>query len=353
MDLALQPGSRLHLTWPPCPTGEDLGCGSACGSHSCPEGYCSNGGHCHLHPITCTPTCTCPPAFTDQHCLVAGGDFWPLPSAGGCLCWQGGEPQPCASQPWDARATPAASPWQISPGEVSGCRSERCEMPLLGKSTALYVSGGDRLGEGDALAPRVQWQLWVPVSLCTPLQQDPWGPSGSAGLEGGGTSRVTAAPVLSCLSLTPSCSPTTGLSHPGLPGGKGFPEQHQHHPDVSQMWSAPLPTSGNQQGWAWGHGVWDTKGISPIPESIFLVLMLVNPWRHKPYGTFHLLLHLFTTPKMGKLRHSEPRSLCDAAVAPPAAPSFPSLLAEQRVMVSPSWWCQSLPMTAAALSSSS
>ncbi|XP_074690129.1 mucin-4 isoform X10 [Strix aluco] len=67
-----------------CPAGEEgkgPGCGSACGSHSCPEGYCSNGGLCHLHPITCTPTCTCPPAFTDQRCLVAGGDFWPLPSA--------------------------------------------------------------------------------------------------------------------------------------------------------------------------------------------------------------------------------------------------------------------------------
>ncbi|OWK62249.1 Mucin-4 [Lonchura striata] len=62
--------------------GESPGCGSACGYHSCPEGYCSNGGHCHLHPITCAPTCTCPPAFTDQHCLVAGGDFQPLPSSG-------------------------------------------------------------------------------------------------------------------------------------------------------------------------------------------------------------------------------------------------------------------------------
>ncbi|XP_038002491.1 mucin-4 isoform X2 [Motacilla alba alba] len=62
--------------------GEKPGCGLACGYHSCPEGYCSNGGHCHLHPITCVPTCTCPPAFTDQHCLVAGGDFQPLPSSG-------------------------------------------------------------------------------------------------------------------------------------------------------------------------------------------------------------------------------------------------------------------------------
>ncbi|XP_016155942.1 PREDICTED: mucin-4 [Ficedula albicollis] len=60
--------------------GERPGCGSACGYHSCPEGYCSNGGCCHLHPITCTPTCTCPPAFTDQRCQVAGGDFQPLPS---------------------------------------------------------------------------------------------------------------------------------------------------------------------------------------------------------------------------------------------------------------------------------
>ncbi|XP_059678847.1 mucin-4 [Gavia stellata] len=67
-----------------CPAseeGEGPGCGSACRSPSCPEGYCSNGGHCHLHPITCAPTCACPPAFTDQHCLVAGEDFRPLPSA--------------------------------------------------------------------------------------------------------------------------------------------------------------------------------------------------------------------------------------------------------------------------------
>ncbi|XP_040469503.1 mucin-4 [Falco naumanni] len=66
-----------------CPDGEEgegPGCGSTCGSRSCPTGYCNNGGRCHLHPISCTPTCTCPPAFTDQRCLVAGGDFQPLPS---------------------------------------------------------------------------------------------------------------------------------------------------------------------------------------------------------------------------------------------------------------------------------
>ncbi|XP_014727188.1 PREDICTED: mucin-4 [Sturnus vulgaris] len=73
--------------------GEKPGCGSACGYHSCPEGYCSNGGHCHIHPITCTPTCTCPQAFTDQRCQVAGGDFQPLPSTGGYLCLAWGLPR--------------------------------------------------------------------------------------------------------------------------------------------------------------------------------------------------------------------------------------------------------------------
>ncbi|XP_042676278.1 mucin-4 [Centrocercus urophasianus] len=67
-----------------CPAdaaGEGLGCGTACRSHSCPEGFCSNGGRCRLHPPSCTPTCECPPAFTDRHCVVAGGDFLPLASA--------------------------------------------------------------------------------------------------------------------------------------------------------------------------------------------------------------------------------------------------------------------------------
>uniref|UniRef100_A0A493TN29 EGF-like domain-containing protein n=1 Tax=Anas platyrhynchos platyrhynchos TaxID=8840 RepID=A0A493TN29_ANAPP len=49
-------------------------------------GFCSNGGRCHLHPSSCAPTCLCPPAFTDQRCLVAGGDFQPPASPGGCPC---------------------------------------------------------------------------------------------------------------------------------------------------------------------------------------------------------------------------------------------------------------------------
>uniref|UniRef100_A0A669PTH8 Mucin 4, cell surface associated n=1 Tax=Phasianus colchicus TaxID=9054 RepID=A0A669PTH8_PHACC len=77
-----------HMGCGPCPpgltgdgqhcAGDGLGCGTACRSHSCPEGFCSNGGRCRLHPPSCTPTCECPPAFTDRHCVVAGGDFRPL-----------------------------------------------------------------------------------------------------------------------------------------------------------------------------------------------------------------------------------------------------------------------------------
>ncbi|NXP51085.1 MUC4 protein, partial [Heliornis fulica] len=79
-------GCDPHTNCGPCPAGltgdgrHCSGCGSGCASGSCPEGYCSNGGRCHLNATTCTPTCTCPPVFIDQHCLVAGGDFQPLAS---------------------------------------------------------------------------------------------------------------------------------------------------------------------------------------------------------------------------------------------------------------------------------
>ncbi|NXK54783.1 MUC4 protein, partial [Chauna torquata] len=83
-------GCDLDTGCGPCPpgltgdgrhcSGEGLGCGTACGSRSCPEGFCSNGGRCRLHPSSCAPACVCPPAFTDQRCLVAGGDFRPLAS---------------------------------------------------------------------------------------------------------------------------------------------------------------------------------------------------------------------------------------------------------------------------------
>uniref|UniRef100_A0A8C9NIW3 Mucin-4 n=1 Tax=Serinus canaria TaxID=9135 RepID=A0A8C9NIW3_SERCA len=104
----------------PCPAGltgdGEHCCGSDCSYHSCPEGYCSNGGHCHLHPITCAPTCSCPPAFTDQRCLVAGGDFQPLPSSGGYLYPVWGESQPHSPCSWDARTTTMAFPQTDSDG---------------------------------------------------------------------------------------------------------------------------------------------------------------------------------------------------------------------------------------------
>lgn len=81
------------------PTGESLGCGTACRSRSCPEGFCSNGGRCHLHPPSCTPTCECPPAFTDRHCVVAGGDFQPQASAGGCCAPRGAVTHPSSPSP--------------------------------------------------------------------------------------------------------------------------------------------------------------------------------------------------------------------------------------------------------------
>ncbi|NWI21709.1 MUC4 protein, partial [Crypturellus soui] len=79
------PGVRCHphTGCGPCPaglTGDGIhcaGCVAACGSRTCPESFCSNGGQCHLDAATCTPTCLCPPAFTDRHCLVAGADFRP------------------------------------------------------------------------------------------------------------------------------------------------------------------------------------------------------------------------------------------------------------------------------------
>ncbi|XP_010210368.1 PREDICTED: mucin-4 [Tinamus guttatus] len=83
-------GSYLCTCTPSEAVGAAIGCMAMCGSRTCPEGFCSNGGQCHLDAATCTPTCLCPPAFTDRHCLVAGGDFRPpaspdLPRRSVCL----------------------------------------------------------------------------------------------------------------------------------------------------------------------------------------------------------------------------------------------------------------------------
>ncbi|XP_045041779.2 mucin-4 isoform X2 [Desmodus rotundus] len=49
-----------------------------CQNTSCPVNYCYNQGHCYIsQTLGCQPTCTCPPAFTDARCFLAGNNFTP------------------------------------------------------------------------------------------------------------------------------------------------------------------------------------------------------------------------------------------------------------------------------------
>uniref|UniRef100_A0A8C0W3Y2 Uncharacterized protein n=1 Tax=Castor canadensis TaxID=51338 RepID=A0A8C0W3Y2_CASCN len=49
-----------------------------CQNHSCPVDYCYNQGHCYIsQALDCQPMCTCPPAFIDTQCLLAGNSFTP------------------------------------------------------------------------------------------------------------------------------------------------------------------------------------------------------------------------------------------------------------------------------------
>ncbi|KAL4824386.1 hypothetical protein H8958_019662 [Nasalis larvatus] len=68
---------------PPHLTGDGRHCaapGSSflCPNQSCPVNYCYNQGHCYIsQTLGCQPTCTCPPAFTDSLCFLAGNNFSP------------------------------------------------------------------------------------------------------------------------------------------------------------------------------------------------------------------------------------------------------------------------------------
>lgn len=58
-----------------------------CHKESCPVNYCYNQGHCYLsHPRGCQPVCTCPPAFTDTRCFLAGNNFTPAANPGTTSC---------------------------------------------------------------------------------------------------------------------------------------------------------------------------------------------------------------------------------------------------------------------------
>ncbi|XP_014400771.1 PREDICTED: mucin-4 isoform X2 [Myotis brandtii] len=70
----------------PCPpnlTGDGRHCtgledSEHCQNKSCPVNYCYNQGHCYIsQTLDCQPTCTCPPAFTDNRCFLAGNNFAP------------------------------------------------------------------------------------------------------------------------------------------------------------------------------------------------------------------------------------------------------------------------------------
>uniref|UniRef100_A0A8C9PA09 Mucin-4 n=1 Tax=Spermophilus dauricus TaxID=99837 RepID=A0A8C9PA09_SPEDA len=82
------PGVQCHPgvgcgACPPHMTGDGHHCAAvedtfACWNHSCRVNYCYNHGHCYVsQTLGCKPTCTCPPAFTDDRCLVAGNNFTP------------------------------------------------------------------------------------------------------------------------------------------------------------------------------------------------------------------------------------------------------------------------------------
>ncbi|XP_023560526.1 mucin-4 [Octodon degus] len=63
---------------PPHMTGDGKHCTALCQNQSCPEDYCYNHGHCYVSQAQgCQPACTCPAAFTDARCFLAGNTFIP------------------------------------------------------------------------------------------------------------------------------------------------------------------------------------------------------------------------------------------------------------------------------------
>ncbi|KAL6052821.1 hypothetical protein STEG23_013496 [Scotinomys teguina] len=81
-DVTCTPGKGCGAC-PPNMTGDGRHCAAledslVCKNHSCPVNYCYNHGHCYISGAPdCQPACTCPPAFTDARCLLAGNNFTP------------------------------------------------------------------------------------------------------------------------------------------------------------------------------------------------------------------------------------------------------------------------------------
>ncbi|XP_063297787.1 mucin-4 [Pelobates fuscus] len=51
------------------------GNGTVCTCGECEANYCNNGGTCTRVGTSCTQKCTCPPAFIDDRCIIAGNNF--------------------------------------------------------------------------------------------------------------------------------------------------------------------------------------------------------------------------------------------------------------------------------------
>ncbi|KAM5276172.1 mucin-4 isoform 3-T3 [Hipposideros larvatus] len=72
---------------PPNLTGDGRHCAllkdsELCQNKSCPVNYCYNQGHCSIsETLGCQAACTCPPAFTDTRCFLAGNNFTPTVSS--------------------------------------------------------------------------------------------------------------------------------------------------------------------------------------------------------------------------------------------------------------------------------
>lgn len=81
-DVPCSPGTGCEAC-PPNMTGDGRHCAALedsglCRNLSCPLNYCYNHGHCDISGAPdCQPTCTCPPAFTDNRCFLAGNNFTP------------------------------------------------------------------------------------------------------------------------------------------------------------------------------------------------------------------------------------------------------------------------------------
>lgn len=76
-DVQCTPGKGCGAC-PPHMTGDGKHCAALCQNQSCPVDYCYNHGHCYVSQAQgCQPACSCPAAFTDARCFLAGNAFIP------------------------------------------------------------------------------------------------------------------------------------------------------------------------------------------------------------------------------------------------------------------------------------